>query len=293
MTVAVVVDGAASLPAELAEAHGIAVVPMGLVLGDRVVPDDTVSGDELLALVAEGEVSTSGPSPGDFASVIERALERADEVLVLTLAAGMSSTHDSAELAARLSSAPVRVVDTGSAAGGEGLVALAAARRAAEGASIDEVESVARRVIGRIHLVATVDDLGHLVRSGRVPALAGRAADTLHVRPLFEFRGGEAHVIAPAVGVQAARRRIVERCLAGRPGSGTPRLHVAALDAQATDRARALLDDVLAEVPDAEWFIGSFGPVMLVHVGRGVSGLAWWWDDDVPAGSPDVPAAGS
>ncbi len=278
MTVAVVVDSAASLPADLAEAHGIVVVPMGLVVEGRAVRDDAVSTDDLLTLVARGDVSTSGPSPGDFATAIEQALERADDVLVLTLASGMSSTYSSAELATRLVEGSVRVVDTRTAAGGEGLVALAAARRAAAGGSIDEVEAAARVVIDRVHLVATVDDLGHLVRSGRVRAIAGRAADTLHVKPLFEFRHGEVHSLTPAVGELAARRHIVERCLAGRPPTGRSQLHVAALDAQATDRARALLDDVLAEVPDADSFIGSFGPVMLVHVGPGVSGLAWWWE---------------
>ena len=279
MTVAVVVDSAASLPAEVAEQHGIHVVPMSLIFGDRAVADRDLSTDELLARLPAGDVSTSGPTPGDFATVISQAQERADEVLVLTLSAEMSSTHASAELAARLSSGSVRVIDTGTAAGGEGLVAIAAARRAAEGASIDEVEETVRTVIDRVHLVATVDDLEHLVRSGRVPAVAGRAAGTLRVRPLFEFRHGQVHLLAPAVGERAARRHILERCLADRPPTGAARLHLGALDARATDRARALLDDVLAEVPDADWFIGPFGPVMLVHVGAGVSGLAWWWED--------------
>lgn len=277
MTVAIVVDGAASLPPRVAEEYGIIVVPMNLVIGEENRPDTSVPIEELLARLDAGTVTTSGPAPGAFVDAIEGALGRADEVLVLTLSAEMSSTHDAAELAARLEGPGVSVVDTRTAAGGEGLVALAAARRARAGASLDEVTATARSVIERVHLVATLDDLDHLVRSGRVPNVARRAADVLHVRPLFEFHDGAAHALPPARGSRAARRRIVERCLADRPPS-SPRLHVGVLDAQATDRAQVLLDEVLAQVPDAEWFIGSFGPVMIAHVGPGVVGLAWWWD---------------
>lgn len=279
MSVAVVVDSAASLPAELLERHRIEVVPMSLMIGGRTMRDRDISTDELLARLDAGEdVSTSGPSPGEFAEAIERGLERAEGVLVLTLSAEMSSTFATAELAARMAEGTVRVIDTRSAAGGEGLVALAAARRAAEGATIDEVEATVREVAGRVRLVATLDSLDHLARSGRVPGIAGIAAHALHVNPLFEFVDGAAKALHPALGQHAAAARIVQRCRTSRPRDVGARLHVAALDAQATDRARALVDAVLVDVPDADWFVGSFGPVMLVHVGPGVSGLAWWWE---------------
>jgi DegV family protein with EDD domain len=278
MTVAVVVDGAASLPAALAEEHRIIVVPMALVIDDEIRPDTSVPMQELLARLQSGSVTTSAPAPGAFAAAIEEASGVADEVLVLTLSAEMSSTYSAAELAARLEPSSTRVVDTRTAAGGEGLVALAAAQRALAGADIGQVETTARTVIERVHLAATLDDLDHLARSGRVPDLARRAASALDVKPLFEFHDGAAHALTPAHGARSARRRIVERCLADRPADGGERLHLAVLEAHAADRARLLLDDVLAEEPDAEWFIGSFGPVMTVHVGPGVIGLAWWWE---------------
>ena len=281
MSVAVVVDSAASLPRDLVAQLDIGLVPMNLVVDGREMRDTDIMIEELLERLDSGEVSTSGPSPGEFASEIERALDRADEVLVLTISQQMSSTYASAELAAQLVSGTVRVVDTRTAAGGEGLVALAAARAAAGGGSIDEVEAVVHDVAGRVRLVASVDSLDHLARSGRVPNIARLAASTLHIDMVFEFRDGAARALPPALGHKSARSRIVQRCLSARPSEHAV-LHVAALDAHATDRAQALLDEVLDGVPDADWFIGSFGPVMLVHVGPGVSGLAWWWDDGAP-----------
>jgi DegV family protein with EDD domain len=278
MTVAVVVDGAASVPADLLAILGMTVVPMTLVVDDEVRPESDLELSVLLERAAASRVTTAAPAVGDFVSAFEAARSSADTVMVLTLATEMSSTYEAAELAARSSGIDgIRVLDTRTAAGAEALVAVAAARVAADGAEADEVEAVARAAIGQVHLVATLDDLDALERSGRVPHLVRRAATALHVKPLFEFRDGAAHALTPAHGENAARHRIVERCLADRPETPAT-LHVAALDALAGDRAQQLVDDVLAEVPDADWFVGAFGPVMIVHVGPGLSGLAWWWE---------------
>jgi fatty acid-binding protein DegV len=61
-----------------------------------------------------------------------------------------------------------------------------------------------------------------------------------------------------------------------RPATG--RLHVAAMHALAPQRARALLDAVQADVEPATALIGPFSPVMLVHTGPDLIGLAWWWE---------------
>jgi DegV family protein with EDD domain len=279
MSTAIVVDSAASLPADLAERHAIEVVPMTVVIDGTGRPDREVPADELLARLADGSVTTSGPNAAEWAAAIGQALRRADEVVALTVSAEMSSTYDTACVGAATIGDRVHVVDTRSAAGGEGLVALAAARRAEEGASAAEVVAEAAGVIERVHLVATIDNLDHLVRSGRVPDLAGRATRRLGVNPMFEFRGGAARVLHPALGARAAEHRIVHACLASRPSdAAAPRLHAAVLEAAGRDRARSLLASLLAEVPDADAFVASSGSVMLVHVGPDLVGLAWWWE---------------
>ena len=279
MSVAILVDSAASLPPGLVERQGIVVVPMTVVLGGAARPDTEVSTDELLAHLATEVVTTTAPNPGEWMSAVELALQRADEAVVLTVSAEMSSAFTSASVAASIVGDRVRVIDTRSAAGGEGLVAVAASRAAEQGASAAEIAVRVATVIERVHLVATLDDLDHLARSGRVPELVGVAGRALHVNPLFEFRDGVAHSRHPALGRRAAEQRIVQACLTSRPhDAATATLHVAALEAACPDRARSLLDAVLAEVPEAEAFTGSFGPVMLVHVGPGLVGLAWWWE---------------
>lgn len=272
MTVQIVTDGAASLPDALIREYDLTVVPMWLEIEGREVREDEC---DLEQVVEAEQVSTSGPSPGDFKEAIEPRLGD-DGVLVLTIAASMSSTHQSATLAGRALGDRVRVVDTTTAAGAEGLVVLAAARAARRGLDLDAVEAEARRAIAQVRLVATVPSLDHLVRSGRVPGIAGWAGRHLGINPLFEFRDGKAHRLRPALSSDAAIDRIVnEWRRSDSPGAG---LHVAALHAMAPQAAADLLARVRAEREPDSAFVGEFNAVMVAHTGPGLIGLAWWWD---------------
>jgi len=272
VTVAVVTDSAASLPADLVERWGIRVVAQHLVLGGEDHPDGAVATEDVVARTAE-KVTTSAPSPGEFLEVLEPLA--AGGAVVVTLASEMSGTYKSAWLAATTLEHGVRVVDSRTAAGAEGLVALSAARAAAAGATIEEVEAAALDVAGRVQLVATMPGLEQLVRSGRVPGLAGWAGRVLGLQPLFAFSHGRARALRPSQSREAALDRIVARCLAGRGGSS---LHLAAMHARAEDEARRLVERVTATVAPATAFVAEFSPVMVAHTGPGLVGLAWWWE---------------
>ena len=275
MSVAIVTDSAAALPADLAHEHGITVVPMWLTV--RGVPEPE-GRRPLEELVREDDVTTSAPTPGEFETTIKESSAAGDGVLVLTIASSMSATHQAATLAAQAVDGPVRVVDTATAGGAEALVVLAAAEAARTGASLVDVEARARSVIDRVRLVATVPTLDHLVRSGRVPGIAGWAGRRLGINPLFEFRGGRVKRLRPALSRDAALDRIVALVHRSRPAAS--RLHVAALHALAMDTAQEMLARVSEQERPATAFVGEFGPVMVVHTGPGLAGVAWWWQPD-------------
>ncbi len=274
MNVAVVTDSAAALPSDLVARYDVKVVPMWLTVGG--VPE-TEGGRPLDEIASEADVTTSAPTPGEFEHAIKDAGARADGVLVLTIASSMSATFQSATIAAQAVGGPVRVVDTATAGGAEALVVLAAAESASQGASLDVVEARARLVMERVRLVATLSTLDHLVRSGRVPGIAGWAGRRLGINPLFEFRDGKVRRLRPALSHDAALDRIVARVHRSRPPQA--RLHVAALHALAVDTATELLARIAEVERPATQFIGEFGPVMVVHTGPNLAGLAWWWED--------------
>jgi DegV family protein with EDD domain len=274
MTVEIVTDSAAALPTDLATAREIAVVPMWLTVDGEPVREGDLP---LTDLLTHDDISTSGPTPGEFERAIKERQQLTDDgVFVGTIASTMSSTYEAAVVGARAAGGPVRVIDTTTAAGAQALVVLAAQEAAARGGDLDAVESAARRAITEVRLVATVPNLDHLVRSGRVPNIAGWAGRRLGLAPLFEFRDGGAHPLRPARGIEAACDRIIARWKRDRVDGA--RLHVAALHAQAEAEARALLDRVCEDVDPATAFVGQFGTVMVVHTGPGLIGLAWRWE---------------
>jgi len=275
LTVAIVTDSAAALPPDLVRRFGITVVPMWLSIGGEPV----LEGERPLQdLLAEEHVTTSAPTPGEWERAIKDGLERADGALVLTIASSMSATFQSALVAAEAVGGAVRVVDTATAAGAEALVVLAAAEAAQDGAPLDECEARARLVIDRVRLVATLPNLDHLVRGGRVPGIAGWAGRRLGINPLFEFRGGKVHRLRPALSADAASDRMLG--LLRRSRVEGARLHVVALHALALETAERLLELAQEQFGAETSFVGEFGPVMVVHTGPGLTGLAWWWDDN-------------
>jgi DegV family protein with EDD domain len=253
---------------------------MWLTIGASSMHDGDLSLEEVLARIDEG-ITTSAPTPGEF----ELALEETgidDGALILTIAGTMSSTVQSANLAAQsLDAERVHVLDTGTAAGAEGLVVLAAAEAAAAGMSLPEVEAVARHVAARVHLVATIADLDRLAKSGRVPDAAAWAGRWLGLQPMFEFRDGGAHALRPSRSRAKALDRIFESWMRSAPGrspGNADGCYVAALHALSPEHAEGLLDRVHDATSVTTSFVGSFSPVMLAHTGPGLVGLAWWWE---------------
>lgn len=274
MSVLVITDSAATVPAELASRLGIVVVPLRINLGGESMLDGEVPPEVLLEYTEE--VTTSGPTPADYLAAIE-AHVGSEGALIATVSYAMgASTYLAAKSALAAARVPVRLVDTETAAGGQGLVVLAAAEAAQKGAGLVEVEAIARNVASRVRLIATLPSLDHLVRSGHVPGAAAWAARGIGLNPVVELRRGKVVPLAPALSAKRARLRIVDMWRRSRPPA-LAELHVAALHSLADDQAMALLAVVTEECPPRTSFVGSFGTGMLVHSGPGVVGLAWWW----------------
>lgn len=274
MPVRVITDSAAALAADIATRHGVVVVPIRVVIGGVAYPDGEVPLSEVVSRVHDG-VTTSGPPPGAFLEARRGADEGA---VIVTVAGSLSSTLVSAGIAAGRVPGDVRIVDTGSAAGAQALVALHAAAVARSGASLEAVEVAARRVSARARLVGMLETLDYLVRGGRVNNIVGLVG-RMGVRPLFELSGGKIHRLRPAFSAQGGRRRMLGQWRRSRiPGA---RAHVIALHAMAQEGAQGLLDAVREECDPETALVSEFGAGMVVHTGPGLIGLSWWWEDEL------------
>ena len=274
MAVGIVTDSTAALPEEVRSQWDIAVVPLPITVDGRTVDDGELDTAEILAAQS---YSSAGPSPGAFAEAIA-AQDQGDGVAVVTVTSTLSITHQAAVLASKAATGPVAVVDSRTAAGGQGLVAVAAARTAQAGATLEDVVARAEAVAKRVKLVGALANLDQLIRSGRVPGLAGRAGNLIGLRPMFDIHDGKIGRLRPALSDEAAYQRILATWRRTRPPGDDAQLHLVSLHAEVPDRAVELLDAVSAEVTPADKFISGFGQAMMINSGTGVRGLAWYWD---------------
>ena len=288
--VAVVVDSAASLPAgaELGDGSQLYVVPMQLIVEGKTYLDgrDLSSAEFYRMLKGVTELpTTSAPSPESFVETFRSAAANASSILCLTVSRNVSSCYGSAETAMQIAGeaqldAQIVALDTESAAGGEGLVAMEAWRAAKRGATLDEAVAAARAVIPRVSLIAFLDTLYYVWRSGRVRRLAHTATSLLRIKSMFELRRGEIRNIGrPRTGRRAMDRLVTLM----RREVGRDAVHATVIHADAGEQAEQLRQRVESEFRCEELYTSEFSPVMGAHTGPGLLGIAFWSEDGLAA----------
>src|SRR5579875_303534 len=269
--VAIVTDSTAHLPADCA---AVRVVPLRVHLGTRTGIDgvDVTPADVLAALRAKTTVSTSRPSPAEFATAYRQALDDgADHVVSMHLAAALSGTWESAVLASQdFGHGVVRVVDSRGTAAGLGFAVSAAARAAESGASAAQVQQAATEVIDRTRTLFYVDTLEYLRRGGRIGTAAALFATSLSVKPLLQMVEGQIVALEKVRTPTRALARLVALTVDA-AGRGPVDIAVHHLAAQV--RADTVAAQLRAAVPAVrELTVSELGPVLGAHLGPGVVG---------------------
>ena len=271
----VVTDSTASLPAEVAEARGIVVVPLQVVIGATVYdegPDGATPQMVAEALKEFRPVSTSRPSPAHLLETYQEAVAAgATEILSVHLSAEMSGTHESALLAARDASVPVTVVDTRQVGVATGYAALTGADVLDAGRSVAEAAAAARARADAATTLFYVDTLEYLRRGGRIGAAAALLGGALSVKPLLWIEDGR---VANLERVRTTSRALsrLEDLVVGAAGDRPVDLcvsHLANPD-RAADLAARLGERLAATLDGRAVWCGELGAVLGAHVGPGM-----------------------
>ena len=282
----VICDSACDLPDEVLDRFGIGLVPLQLILGDTILEDRIgITPAEFYAKLREGVIqpSTSQPAPATFTAAYEHARASADEVVVVTLAAGLSGTYASAD-AARRSFAPggVHLVDSRSASFGIGLLTLRGAELAEAGWRGAELARELERVRDQSGMLLTVDTMDSLLRSGRVSRFRAFLAGFLDLKPVLTIdREGK---IVPVDRVRG-REALFQRALAfvaQRVPKNVQRLRFGVAHADCPEVAERIREALLAQYRPLDVFVGPATSVLGTHVGIGAWGIFWQVEDGTP-----------
>jgi DegV family protein with EDD domain len=282
--VAIVTDSVACLPRELVEQYGIKIIPVNLYFGDKVYRDwvdITPSQAYELFLKDPTAFKTSGINPVDCLEAYRQVSNDSNGILCVTISSKLSMVYNSALKAKEragdeLPKNSIGVVDSKTATAAEGFVALAAARAAAGGKSLAEVVKVAEEVRDKVCVVALMDTIRYVYRSGRIPKIASVAGSMLSIKPVLTIASGAVRF----KGAVRSREHGIERVLKiTRDRVGEKPVHVAVMHAYAPDDAEKLRERVAAEFNCAELWVTEFSPVMGYATGTGTLGLAFYKED--------------
>jgi DegV family protein with EDD domain len=217
--------------------------------------------------------TTSQPSVGDFLATYTGLLDAGRDIVSVHLSAGISGTYDSA-LAAKVAleeqgrDGRIEVVDSSTACGGLGLVALAAAAEARRGGDVEAVARAAAAAREKLNLWFCIDTLEFLRRGGRIAAASAWLGTTLRIKPILKLEAE----ITPVERVRTSRRafeRMVDYMRAGHEDGSDAWVvqHI-----QAPDQAEALVKRGREIFGCEPTFVSEVGPVIGTHVGPGLLG---------------------
>ena len=199
--VAIVTDSVADLPPQVAEEFGITVVPLVVRFGTDLYRDSLdLSPDQFYEKLRTSKVlpATSVPPPAAFADTYNKLAEKTNEIVVISLTSKVSATYQVALQAVGLmkKKCRVEVIDSQWAVMAQGFIAIAAAKAAQGGASLDEVLDAAHHTMHRVGIRAAFDTLEYLQRGGRIGKAQAFLGSLLKVNPIIGIKDGEVHPCA-------------------------------------------------------------------------------------------------
>lgn len=191
----IISDSTCDLSKELIEKYNVYIVPLHIVLGDdefldgvNITPDDIYAWSD----ANNATPKTSAVSIEEAAEAIKQFTDQGDQVVIFTIASGMSTTNNVFRLAVSELEVEeqVRIIDSANLSTGVGLQVIEAALLAREGKGLDEIVSAITTITPKVRASFVVDTLTYLHRGGRCSGLAALAGGMLKLHPKIVVKNG-------------------------------------------------------------------------------------------------------
>ena len=278
----IVTDSCCDLPDEIARELDIEVAPLTVTLEGadyrNFLDGREIGFHEFYEKVRGGAMgTTSAVSVGDFQEKMRAILASGKDVLCLNFSSALSTTYQSAviaaeDLKAEFPEGKVYVVDSLNASLGQGLFVWLCAKEKSAGKTIEEVRDYAEAIRSRVKAWFTVDDLNHLKRGGRISAATAMFGTMLSIKPVMHIdETGHLVAVSKARGRKASLLALVDQMeqLADHPGEQT--VFISHGDCQAD--AEFVAEEIRRRFGTKDFIIHFVGPVIGSHTGCGVVAL--------------------
>ena len=279
--VAILADSIACLTPKMVRQYHLRIIPINIHLDGTMYRDgvDLTSAEAYRLLENSPEYFASSPaSVGEYANAYRQVAAQAESILCITLSSKLSTIYNMAHLAREevsneLIQTPIEILDSRTAAVGEGLIVTAAARAAAEGKDLNAVTEAARMVRNKINVIGIMETIRYVYRTGRIPEITAKVGSMLNIKPVFTISKGVVRI----AGLSRSKEQGVKRALTMmRKEVGTNPVHVAVAHADVPEEGERLREQIASEFNCAELWLTDFSPVMGYATGTGVLAVAFY-----------------
>ncbi len=283
----IVTDSTASIPAKIAEEHGIEVVTLYLHRGEEMFEDATMDVDAFYEGIYDmiDDIPTSSqPSQVELENVFEQAARRGDEAIGIFMSSRMSGTLDSALCAARSVSARhanfrFRIVDSMSNSFDEAWSVLAAAAARAAGRTLNHCAKLAVESATASRFLFTPESLKFLKAGGRIGNAAALLGTLIKLCPVFTVSDGLTTTFAKVRTHRKAVETIAEKFRSDIEAHGLKNVVVHYIGS--SDEACVWARDVIGPMCGRDVDVVPVSPVIGLHVGPAV-GIAYECQEALP-----------
>lgn len=274
----IVTDCAADLSTEDIETMGVCVAPLFIQFPEAEVNSTDLTPDEFysrLEKMAPEIPTTAQPSSGMFEALYRTIQEAGESIMSLHISSGLSGTIHSAQIAANnLPKADITLVDTKTLSGGERFQVIAAALGKKAGWTKNAILHQIDQIRSKTELIYTLDTLKYLERGGRIGRVQALAGSLLKVKPIISVdkADGKYSNIGKGRTMDKTMKLMVDH-LVKQYGVETP-MWVTVLHGQFIEKAETMAQFLKSNMNVAKLEIMRISPVLGVHTGPGVVGVA-------------------
>ncbi len=272
MEIAIVTDSTADIPVDLVKSNHIEIVPNLIVIdGKSLIDNEEISRSDFYRLLPQMKTlpTTATASSGEYHKLYQKLIQQGfDRILSIHASQLLSGIFNAASAAAQAFGDRVRVIDSGQVTMSLGWQVLAAAEAVARRMPLDEMMNYLADIHRRVRLIAMLDTLEYVKRSGRVSWARASLGGLLQIKPFIEVREGR----VLRIGESRTRQKALERLLDMQASLG-PLERLAVLHTNAEADARNLLAqnrEKLAYQP----LVVNATPIIGTHVGPNCVGFA-------------------
>jgi DegV family protein with EDD domain len=280
--IAIVVDSTANLLLEEKTRYFMEPVPINVMFEGKIYQDGVdLTAEQAYAFLEKNpdDWATSAPSPGTFLKVFKNLADRgAESIICLTLLQSASATWNSARIAKEsaqkeLPGIKIEIIDSGTVASGERLLALKIGRAIEEGKSFEEAIQIAEDYKKRVKFFVLLETLRHIYRSGRVSETAAKIGATLPIKPILSIHGGKLKFFSASLSKKNSEKKVLN-ILKDEFDENLPEIFLTHISSRA--EAEILDKEISAMIPAAKIILGKFSPIMGYAMGPGTIGIGYF-----------------